>query len=133
MVSAFDVYLVMQLDSIKGVMSGVVAAGIIGTGAAIIFAPLGLMAGEDLGVDIKATLKKYFPLKTIMTLWLFSLAGSAFLPSSKTMAAMILVPALTSKEVTEPLSREAGELYGLAKDALRSIAEKPKDKPAAAE
>jgi hypothetical protein len=46
-------------------------------------------------------------------------------PSSRTAAAMILVPKLTSPEVMQPIGAEAKELYQLAKGALRNLAAKP--------
>lgn len=127
MVSAFDVYLVMQLDSIRDAL--VVAAFLFGILGHVVFG-VGVMSSAD-GEEWGPAVRK-IGIRTVAA-GVVAAIGVALVPSSKTAAAMILVPALTSKEVTEPLSREAGELYGLAKDALRSIAEKPKDKPAAAE
>jgi len=58
----------------------------------------------------------------------FVFAGVGFLvvgsliPSSKTLAAMIVLPAITSEEVVSIIKPEAKELYELTKDALRSMA-----------
>lgn len=43
---------------------------------------------------------------------------SAFIPSSKTAAAMVLIPAIANNETVQ---KEAGELYQLAKDGLKEL------------
>lgn len=65
--------------------------------------------------------------KSILSISIPLLIIGTLLPSSRTAAAMIVVPALTSKEVVEPVAGEAKELYDLAKEALKNLA-KPKDK-----
>lgn len=54
------------------------------------------------------------------------LTVNAFLPSTKTAAAMIVIPAVANNEA---IQREAGELYGIAKDALRELAKPDKPEP----
>lgn len=136
MISALDVYLVMQLDALRGALFGfglpAVAGGII---AAIVCAcearsqwswdkePLEDRVARFAGYGSTA--------KKAAIAGVFGVLLSAALPSSKTAAAMILVPALTSKEVIEPVGREAAELYALAKEALRNVADrKPEREPA---
>ena len=57
---------------------------------------------------------------------------SAFLPSTKTAAAMVVIPAIANNET---IRKEAGDLYALAKQALREAVtdEKPKDDTLAGE
>ena len=107
-ISAFDVYLVMQLDSIRG-----------GIGVLCFLSVSGLCIAAVDGERLSLR-------------WWASLAGTVvaavvctFTPSSKTAAAMIVLPAITSEQVTEPVAAEAKELYALAKRALTNIAEPP--------
>lgn len=110
MIDAWDVYWVMQLDAVR------VTLIILSTALGIVctFATLHTFI-EEVG----------FPhLKKLVAVWALLMLAAAFTPSSKTAAAMIVVPALTSEEVVQPVSEEARELYGLAKDALRNLGEK---------
>lgn len=113
MISAWDIYWVMQLDSIAvaAVIFGIFLA--IGTFIALIIGycedkPEALGAGKKLA---GATFAMF--------------AAVAFLPSTKTAAAMIVIPAVANNEA---IQREAGDLYAIAKDALRELA---RPKPAA--
>jgi hypothetical protein len=122
MISAFDVYLVMQLDRIS---SGVGAIAIISS-VFVAGSLVGWFINADIDEDMSAAAKRLclrFSLVAapLVIVW-------ALIPSSKTAAAMILVPALTSEEVVEPVAAEARELYGLAKDALRGLAERDEPK-----
>ena len=116
MISAWQVYLVMQLDSITStatIIGTVLGACAFATGAT------GIMCEEDFLQNVgKKLLWVSVPLLTIATL----------LPSSRTAAAMIVVPAFTSKEVVEPVAGEAKELYNLAKEALKNLAKKEEKK-----
>ncbi|MFA6125493.1 hypothetical protein [Sphingomonas sp.] len=118
MISAFDVYLVMQLDSI------VVAVAIVAFLAAIVAVVLGIVfivsATDGYGDKSHTIVRK--PLKIACAVAAVTMTVSALIPSSKTAAAMIILPALTRDEVVEPLSKEAAELYGLAKQALKNAA-----------
>ena len=113
MISAFEVYLVMQLDSIRTML---LVSGVIGT--AFCFSAFVTVFEFE---DTPRWLKFIFGLCI-----LFGFA-SGLLPSSKTAAAMILVPALASEEVVEPVAAEARELYQLAKQALREVAKTEKE------
>lgn len=53
---------------------------------------------------------------------------STFMPGTRTVAAMVVLPKLTSPAALDAMGNEAKELYGLAKDALRNLASD--DKPA---
>lgn len=111
MVTPWDVYWVLQLDSISASAAAVFIASVIGI---FISGFMWLMEPRD------AAARKM--LWRCVTVGGIALAFGAFLPSSRTAAAMILVPKLTSPEVLEPVGKEAGELYRLAKSALKKLA-----------
>ena len=120
MVSAWNVYWVLQLDSLIGLFIGLAAlAGIWITGCGIGFI-------ESYG---DGTAKWAARAKKALVALVSCAAIATVIPSSRTAAAMILVPALTRPEVLQPVGAEAKELYGLAKDALRRIGKD--DKPEA--
>lgn len=121
MISAWDVYLVMQLDSIRAALFVICGLGV--TSALFVAGPMAGIADWD---EKKSMRRKS---TRALIACVVGLLFGAVIPSSKTAAAMILVPKLTSPEVVQPLSKEAGELYGLAKEALRNLAEdRPADK-----
>jgi hypothetical protein len=107
MISAFEIYLVMQLDSIVTVFFVfAVASGFV----ALFLGFIG--AAEDNPVWL-AFAKR---------LCVWSVASSllaAFVPSTKTAAAMLVIPAIANSEAAH---KEAGELYVIAKQALKDIA-----------
>lgn len=114
MITPFEVYLVMQLDTISNV--SLFALCILGLTFAILSGTAGMMYADGDKEDsaaLKRVLRKIFPYLLV------SLMVSTFLPSTKTAAAMIVLPALTSDEVVKPLGNEARELYDLAKQALK--------------
>jgi TRAP-type C4-dicarboxylate transport system permease large subunit len=135
MITPFEVYVVMQLDSIKVLFILLSLAGIL---------PI-------LGLKLSASIDRYsseaFPNNPISKQQSISAdnADKAFnkllypaiistimavlIPSSATAAAMIVLSEITSKEVTEPLKGEAREIYQLAKDALKNIADDKKPEP----
>lgn len=117
MVSAFEVYVVMQLDSIRAFFIGAaVISGGLGAGF------LWVAALDE--CDKEPWAPKLKTKGTRLASWcVAALLCFSVTPSSTTAAAMILVPALTSDEVVEPVGREAAELYGLAKKALTNLAE----------
>ena len=114
-ITAWEIYWVMQLDSIRGVLG--LAAGLCGTALVLMgaFIPLFMLEWDDskfLRVFI------YLSAPTLAFSVLIGTAGHSFLPSSKTAAAMIVVPAIVNSEAIQD---EAGEIYQLAKQALRDV------------
>lgn len=126
MIDAWDVYWVMQLDQIRGgmmalsIVTGLALTIGIVSGAVVVFDVLG---GDDAGA--KLAYKRW--VMRGVALFAFAFLSVSLLPSSRTAAAMIVLPAITSDTVVQTVAPEARELYELAKDALRSVA---KDKPA---
>lgn len=122
MITPFEVYLVMQLDSIS-------------TGLSVSSAASGMVAGflsmmwfmSVLHEDDDVCRKLTYPLKRALWVLVPCILLNALLPSTKTAAAMIVLPAITSEEVVRPLGNEARELYDLAKDALRKVVDAPKE------
>lgn len=120
MIDAWDIYWVMQLDAIRFALFGVTfwaSAMIIG---------LGMMSfGEAVWDEEKDRVRPW--VKRLTAVAIAGFVAGVFVPKSQTVAAMIVLPAITSDAVVQTVAPEARELYELAKDALRSVA---KDKPA---
>ena len=134
MITPFEVYLVMQLDSIFSALSFLATAGFIVAAVLTIWNGASRFdAAEYPSLCDRPEREKLWAARAssrkqvlVWTVPIFLLA--ALIPSSKTAAAMIILPALTSKEVTEPLAAEGRELYALAKQALRDAVD-AKDPP----
>lgn len=120
MISPLEIYLVLQMDSIKEAtqVSAVVSgAGVLGS----LFIG-GLVASVDSWDDVakresKAVLRTaaYKWTKRLALVCSLSAALVALLPSTKTLAAMLVIPAVMNSETVQ---KEAGELYTMAKTAL---------------
>ena len=123
MISALEVYLVMQLDSLRSVFFTVTMACLGG----FLISSLGRIIIFDMGYDdardTAVKFQKWSALAVIPSLVMYS-----FTPSSNTMAAMIVLPAITSSEVLGPLGAEAKELYSMAKQALKDAVAQPAEK-----
>lgn len=108
MISAFDVYLVMQLDSIKDAITVIMVVLFCS-----VFAQVLLLIMEEVYSKALLILSS--------SLLVASIAAFSFIPSSKTAAAMMMIPKLTSLEAIETVNPEVKELYDLAKGALRGV------------
>ena len=119
MITAWDIYWVMQLDSIKTLFT--VASVVILIG--LLMFPIWMMMLEDVCDDANGVGKR-------IAKWgagslLISAGIVAFLPSSRTAAAMIIIPKIANSET---IQKEAGDLYQLAKDGLRRLVAPPEKK-----
>src|SRR3990167_8073611 len=94
MVTAWDVYLVLQLNAIGGLF---IAGGVLG----VFFGGLAWLFGV-----IEAEPRVTRMGKRLVIAGVVSGVFAALLPSSQTAAAMILAPKLTSPEVLQPASAE---------------------------
>ena len=118
--SAWTIYWILQLDSI-GVFFGLLfIAGAIFTGSTVL-------------VGVCVTDRGCYPSEKQDEAWeRFKRTGwrvgaatvivgamSTFIPSTKTAAAMVVIPAIANNET---IRAEAGDLYRLAKEALREAA-----------
>lgn len=116
-ISAWDVYWVMQLDSIGGLFGAMAIVGTILAAVVFCFSPF--WADEDL---VDAKWRKWFVLGPLSVLFVGGV-GHAFIPSTKTAAAMIVLPAVANSETVQT---EAADLYRLAKKALAdAVGEEP--------
>jgi len=125
----------MQLDSIGGFF------GIAGSAAAIVALFLGVAGAVEKSCSTTfpelamskreaargAAYHRLAPRIAVVAGVLLTV--NAFLPSTKTAAAMIVLPALSDIANSETVQREAGELYGIAKDALRELAKPDAPEP----
>ena len=126
--SAFDIYLVMQLDSIK---IHVLSLFMLCLVLYVVFGLIGSLLKDQYitdhhpqddrarkiqliqnGQKIHVLLIKYLPVLPLLLLL------NAMIPSSKTVAAMYVIPALANNEA---LKIESKELYELAKGALKDM------------
>lgn len=114
MITAWQIYWVMQLDTI-GTVATLLAF------AAFMLTVFVWAAYADDAIESPVA-------PSLLTLpFLAFTTVATFLPSTKTAAAMIVLPAVANAATSETVQREAGELYGIAKDALRELAKS--DKP----
>lgn len=119
MISPWQIYWVMQLDTIG------TAAGFCAFFGIAVVGFFWFGAIESDGEEIKFWMK----LASLVSFgWIGILLVAIFLPSSKTAAAMVVIPAIANNE---KFQSEASELYELAKDGLKKlVAEEPKkDEP----
>lgn len=112
--NAWTIYWVMQLDSIN---SGVALLTFFGCLACPFLWLYVLEETEGLGARVLATFASFFAAVLV--------ALAILLPSSKTAAAMVILPAIANNEQVQ---KEAGDLYALAKQAQTNLA-KPEGKP----
>lgn len=130
MISAFDVYLVMQLDRIGGALTLVcLGAFVVGGVTGAVYAALGGPSAADSDEDAArmVTMLKVFKVCAWTAAIIIPL--SALLPSTKTAAAMIILPAMTSDKVIEAVKPEARELLDLTKEALRGLSKQKPSEP----
>lgn len=119
MITPFEVYVVMQLDVIREI-SFVVC---LFTG--LIALPLSITYMIGSALEQSETHNLWPPLQKLLTCMGVGLLVLAVIPSTKTAAAMIVLPAITSDEVVKPLGDGARELYDLAKQALKKAVDAP--------
>jgi hypothetical protein len=125
--NAFSLYLILQLDSIVRTL-GIIS--VIGAGGSLLgFIVAALQRSDEYnGHEVSSAIFKYAKRGLITCVALFAFNG--LLPSSKTAAVMIVLPAVANNE---NIQREAGELYQIAKQGLADLVKKavaPKEEPA---
>lgn len=122
-ITPFDVYLVMQMDSISDIF--IVLSCIFGA-----LAFIGLLAYVPLSDKIDENgMKRHFKrVKVAFVLFIMFCVTSSLIPNTKTLAAMYILPKVANSEfVNETMPTEARELLDLTKEAIRSnlIEKKP--------
>jgi heme/copper-type cytochrome/quinol oxidase subunit 2 len=121
--SPFLVYLLFQADSISDAMTFIaVMAGV----TFVIALPLRPMAKSAADKDEGAAIA-YRMCRVVMWVCPLLIAAGMFMPSSKTIAAMIVLPKITTPQAIDTMSKESRDIYDLAKKALANLAD---DKPA---
>lgn len=132
MISAWQVYLVLQLDSIGATLSFLSTAGVLTLGVLVATNAFSKHDAAEFPTSVgnmearkEAWAARSKWIKRIALITFPIMAFNAFLPSSKTVAAMIVLPAITSDKVIDTVAPEVRELYELTKDALRNLSSKP--------
>lgn len=121
--SPFLVYLLFQADSISEALTFIaVIAGL----AFCIAVPTKALAKFDMDKDEGVALV-YKMSRAAIWVCPFLIAAATFMPSTKTIAAMIVLPKITSPQAIDTMSKESRDIYDLAKRALTKLAD---DKPA---
>jgi len=116
-ISPWTVYWIMQLSTIK------LALILLPVASFFVVGFLGCATDGDAVYDERAG--KFLKWTKIWLAWVIAcFAIAPFVPSSKTAAAMVLIPAIANNETVQ---KEAGELYQLAKDGLKELV-KPEEK-----
>lgn len=113
MISALDVYFVMQLDTLHATLEAVIVISILST---LIGGGLwAIMRAETYGDEKLGALDKRGAkaIRTTVTTLFAALLLKTFTPTSTTAAAMLILPALTADDVMQPLGVEARRLYEL--------------------
>lgn len=110
---ALTVYLVLQADVFRSFFA------MLSIVSFLLIIPL-LLVIADNACDYKKG-------KRLLTIWGVVVFGACIitsaLPSTRTLAAMIVLPELVNNE---QIQNEAGELYGLAKEALKQAVQQSK-------
>lgn len=113
--NAWDIYWVLQLDSISGFLTFLSIV----SGFAWFFSfTFGIMADPEScdASDARIIRKLRSVSKVCISVFIASSISATLLPSTKTAAAMYVVPAIVNND---HIQHEAGDLYKLAKQALK--------------
>lgn len=124
--SPFLTYLLFQADSISE------ALGFIAILAGMLFCvavPLKWVAQEGRNEHESAAIA-YKACRVAIWICPIIVAAGILMPSSKTIAAMIVLPKITSPQALDTMGKESRDIYELAKKALANLAD---DKPSRAD
>lgn len=136
MISTWQIYLVMQLDSVSAGLTFISCLGLTVVGVSIVWNTLSKADAKEFPytTDHEArkvqweSRDKWRNRILVFILPLFFI--NMLIPSSKTAAAMIVIPAIANNE---RFQAEAGDLYQLAKQGLKKLVADEQDKKPAAE
>jgi 4-hydroxybenzoate polyprenyltransferase len=127
--TAWQIYWVMQLDAIRGFLSVI---SIFALMASLMLGSLGFLFNDQMDHPSDRQNERWNVIRSITTRIIVAAAvvaaANVALPTTRTAAAMIVLPTITSDTVREAVAPEARELYQLAKDALRHAAGKDEPK-----
>ena len=119
-----QIYLIMQADSVVGIAQPLAFCSSFTTIILLIAYVLWKSEGYD---DLAKITAKW--IKCCVPITLVALLISTFMPSTRTLAAMYVIPAIANNE---DVQHEAKELYDIAKKGLKELSEpdaKPEVKP----
>ena len=124
--NAWTIYWILQLDSIGEGLAILILIGACLVGITAIF---GTMQRSRCYREDDPDIASGKALQALAAKWAKPLAAlfvlMLFIPSTKTVAAMVVLPAIANNET---IRKESGELYDLAKQALRdAVTDKAKE------
>lgn len=122
--NAWTIYWILQLDSLNTLFCILSVFATIGAGISVVAA---IALSADLSAyDVEKKTKDFLHAQLIQKVAkCMSIVASillllaAFLPTTKTAAAMVILPAVVNNQ---KIQAEAGDLYNIAKQALRKAA-----------
>lgn len=121
--SPWLVYLVMQLDKIESVLVGiaVISCAICGGSWLIMLMCMHSVAQCPNGNDGDKKMIEPFRrvVKALTPCSLFAVIACMLLPSTKTIAAMYVIPKIANSDALEQVMEDSGDLYKLGVDALK--------------
>ena len=115
--SGWDIYWLLKLDDIRHLLAGIASIGAFLAGAGLIFLPLMSFSTDD-----KTPKWVFRALIAVAMLAALSGVTKAFLPSTKQMAAIMVIPKVATAENMEAVSADTKEVYGIFKQWLRDKA-----------
>jgi|ERR1700761_727452 len=126
--SPFLVYLMMQADSITNalVVISIITGCLFVFGIAIYVITKGCADHDAEAESVNRAIAS--PLKYVSIVFGISMLMDALMPSTKTIALMVVLPKVTSPQAIDAMGSEAKDVYLLAKDALRTLAKDGSDK-----
>jgi hypothetical protein len=111
MISAWQIYWILQLDSLVSASVGLA----ISSGIVLIFSVVMYATNSAEGYESEYHCMGKKGIRLISPVFSVFFLVAALLPSSKTAAAMFIIPAIANNET---IQKEAADLYSLAKQAL---------------
>ena len=121
MITPFEIYLVLQMDDVKDGLTVLCALTGLTAFFALFVATIGCSHDSwntqdtrDKKDILRIQAIKWF--KSTLVVAALSALAATLLPSTKTLAAMLVIPAIANNETVQ---QEASELYKMAKEALK--------------
>lgn len=109
----FEVYLILNADSFRWLF-GIAAA------SCLMVAIVMSAVATDCYIDDDKGKSCFRHARRILITGIASGALAFAIPSTKTLAAMVVVPTITTPQALHTMKKSAGQLYDLAVDALKS-------------
>lgn len=118
--NAFEIYLMFKANDIQTIFTVIATLTCIGLGILLIIYLINTLA-QNMEPDENNALLLKKGIKYFIFVVIPSLFIATFTPSTQTIAAMYILPKLTSPEAIKVYKEEGGELYTLTKQALQSL------------